>query len=77
MTCLRDPLKRCASNFNYAYYSGYTDARSMGEFASEPNVHMSDNYYTRMFSRKEQLPLVGVDYCRNWVGTGLEPLSNI
>tara|TARA_B100000579_G_scaffold426107_1_gene432853 strand:- start:803 stop:1207 length:405 start_codon:yes stop_codon:yes gene_type:complete len=33
----------------------------MGEFASEPNVHMSDNYYTRMFSRKEQLPLVGVD----------------
>ena len=22
---------------------------------------MSDNYYTRMFSRKEQLPLVGVD----------------
>ena len=33
----------------------------MSEFASEPNVHMSDNYYTRMFSRKEQLPLVGVD----------------
>ena len=26
VTCLRDPLKRCASNFNYAYYSGYTDA---------------------------------------------------
>ena len=61
VTCLRDPLKRCASNFNYAYYSGYTDARSMGEFASEPNVHMSDNYYTRMFSRKEQFPLIEVD----------------
>jgi hypothetical protein len=60
VTCLRDPLKRCASNFNYAYYSGYTDAPSMVDFALEPNVHMSDNYYTRMFSRMEQLPLVGI-----------------
>ncbi len=60
ITCLRDPMKRCASNFNYAYYSGYTDASSMSEFASEPNIHMSDNYYTRMFSRKEQLPLADI-----------------
>ena len=60
VTCLRDPMRRCASNFNYAYYSGYTDAPSMVEFASEPNIHMSDNYYTRMFSRKEQLPLASI-----------------
>ena len=32
----------------------------MADFALEPNVHMSDNYYTRMFSRMEQLPLVGI-----------------
>jgi len=61
ITCLRDPLKRCASNHNYAYYSGYSDASTIREFAAEPNVHMSDDYYVRIFSRKEQLPLAELD----------------
>jgi len=73
VTCLRDPVKRCASNFNYAYYSGYTEATSMGDFAMEPNVHMSDNYYTRMFSRSEQLPLA--DIGDEALSTALEAIS--
>ena len=40
ITCLRDPLKRSVSNFNYAYYSGYTDCTSYEKFAEKPNVYM-------------------------------------
>ena len=57
LTCLRDPLERCASNFNYAYYSGYTDCNNIREFSEKPNIYMSDNYYTRIFSNNEQLSL--------------------
>ncbi len=57
LTCLRDPLERCASNFNYAYYSGYTDEKSIAEFIEVPNVYTSDNYYVRVFSRTTSIPL--------------------
>ena len=60
ITCLRDPLKRSVSNFNYAYYSGYTDCTSYEKFAEKPNVYMANNYYTRIFSNNERLPLVHI-----------------
>ncbi|MCH2268893.1 hypothetical protein [Candidatus Thalassarchaeum betae] len=67
ISCMREPLKRGVANHNYAYYSGYTDAATLEEFVSEANVHMSDEYYVRMFSRREQLPLAPIeedDYMR-------------
>ena len=60
ITCLRDPLRRSVSNFNYDYYSGYTDCTSLEKFIEKPNIYMSDNYYTRIFSNSEQLPLVDI-----------------
>ena len=60
ITCLRDPLKRSMSNFNYAYYSGYTDCATLGKFSEKPNIYMSNNYYTRIFSNSEQIPLVDI-----------------
>ena len=60
ITCLRDPLRRSASNFNYDYYSGYTDCITLENFIEKPNIYMSDNYYTRIFSNSEQLPLVDI-----------------
>lgn len=60
ITCLRDPVKRSVSNFNYAYYSGYTDCTSYEKFAEKPNVYMANNYYTRIFSNNERLPLVHI-----------------
>lgn len=62
MTSLREPLSRAASNFNHAYFAEYTESSSLDSFLSENRFFMSDNFYTRTFTRKEQFPIVGLDY---------------
>ncbi|MBT6684286.1 MAG: hypothetical protein HOB55_05440 [Euryarchaeota archaeon] len=57
ITCIRDPKNRIISNFNYDYYSGYTNEKSLEDFIKNPSVYTSDNYYVRVFSRKTSLPL--------------------
>jgi hypothetical protein len=57
ITCIRDPKKRIISNFNYDYYSGYTNEKTLEDFIKNPSVYTSDNYYVRVFSRKTSLPL--------------------
>jgi len=57
ITCIRDPKKRIISNFNYDYYSGYTNEKTLEDFIKIPSVYTSDNYYVRVFSRKTSLPL--------------------
>jgi len=52
LTCLRDPLKRLVSNYNYDHYWMWTTATSYSEYLAEGNVHSMPEYYTRVFSRK-------------------------
>ena len=52
LTCLRDPLKRLISNYNYDHYWMWTKATNYSEYLSEGHVHSSPEYYTRVFSRK-------------------------
>ena len=60
LTTLRDPLSRAVSNYNHAYFGGYTKASNIGDFLSESRFFMSDNFYVRTFSRKEQFPLEAI-----------------
>tara|TARA_B110000495_G_C23007133_1_gene595143 strand:+ start:1260 stop:2024 length:765 start_codon:yes stop_codon:yes gene_type:complete len=57
ITCIRDPENRIVSNYNYDYYSGYTNVKTLEKFINVPNVYTSDNYYVRVFSRTTALPL--------------------
>ena len=57
ITALRDPVSRAVSNYNHAYFGGYTKAPNIGDYLSEKRFFMSDNFYVRTFSRKEQFPL--------------------
>ncbi|MAH98640.1 MAG: hypothetical protein CMA12_04755 [Euryarchaeota archaeon] len=60
LTTLRDPHARAISNYNHAYFGGYTKASKIDDFLSERRFFMSDNFYVRTFSRKEQLPLESI-----------------
>lgn len=60
LTTLREPYSRALSNYNYAYFAGYTDSRDLSEFLEENRIFMSDNYYVRSFARKERFPLEGL-----------------
>ena len=60
LTTLRDPYSRAVSNYNHAYFGGYTKASKISDFLSESRFFMSDNFYVRTFSRKEQLPLEAI-----------------
>jgi len=62
LTSLREPLSRAISNFNHAYFAGYTESPSLDSFLSENRFFMSDNFYTRTFTGKEQFPIVGLNY---------------
>ena len=62
LTSLRDPLSRATSNFNHAYFAEYTESSSLESFLSENRFFMSDNFYTRTFTRKEQFPTVELNY---------------
>ena len=53
LTCLRDPIKRLVSNFNYDHYWMWTKATSYQEYIAEGHLHSSPEYYTKIFARGE------------------------
>ncbi len=57
ITCIRDPKDRLISNYNYDYYSGYTEEDDVEKYLEAPNPYISDNYYVRVFSRNNSIPL--------------------
>ena len=57
LTCLRDPLNRLISNYNYDHYWMWTTATNYSEYIAEENIHSMPEYYTRIFSRKHDTSL--------------------
>ncbi len=58
LTCLRHPIKRLISNYNYDHYWMWTKATSYAEYLNEGHLHSSSEYYTRIFARgKEDLTI--------------------
>jgi hypothetical protein len=57
LTCLRDPIKRLISNYNYDHYWMWTKAKSYSEYLAEENLHSTPEYYTRIFSRETDLSI--------------------
>ena len=53
LTCLRHPIKRLVSNYNYDHYWMWTKAKSYQEYLAEGHLHSSPEYYTKIFARGE------------------------
>lgn len=53
LTCLRHPIKRLISNYNYDHYWMWTKVRSYSEYLDEGYLHSSPEYYTKIFARGE------------------------
>jgi hypothetical protein len=53
LTCLRHPINRLISNYNYDYYWMWTKAKSYEEYLAEGHLHSSAEYYTKIFARGE------------------------
>ncbi len=53
LTCLRHPIKRLVSNYNYDHYWMWTKARSYEEYLAAGHLHSSPEYYTKIFARGE------------------------
>ena len=53
LTCLRHPIKRLVSNYNYDHYWMWTKATSYQEYLVEGHLHSSPEYYTKIFARGE------------------------
>jgi hypothetical protein len=53
LTCLRHPIKRLVSNYNYDHYWMWTKAKSYQEYLNEGHLHSSSEYYTKTFARGE------------------------
>ncbi|MDP7374796.1 MAG: hypothetical protein QF445_04760 [Candidatus Poseidoniaceae archaeon] len=53
LTCLRQPIKRLISNYNYDHYWMWTKATSYEEYLREGHLHSSPEYYTKIFARGE------------------------
>ena len=51
VTCLRHPIKRLVSNYNYDHYLMWTKASSYEGYLEEGHLHSSSEYYTRIFAR--------------------------
>tara|TARA_B100000767_G_C19698631_1_gene507375 strand:- start:238 stop:960 length:723 start_codon:yes stop_codon:yes gene_type:complete len=51
VTCLRHPIKRLVSNYNYDHYWMWTKASSYEGYLEEGHLHSSSEYYTRIFAR--------------------------
>ncbi len=51
ITCLREPIKRLISNYNYDHYWMWTKAKNYQEYLSEGHLHSSPEYYTKIFAR--------------------------
>ena len=50
LTCLRQPINRLISNFNYDYYWMWTKVDNYKDYIEQGLIHSSPEYYTRMFS---------------------------
>ncbi len=50
ITCLRNPVDRFISNFNYDYYWMWTKSKNYSEYLSQDEIFTSPEYYTRIFS---------------------------
>tara|TARA_B110000444_G_scaffold261290_1_gene312378 strand:- start:2128 stop:2844 length:717 start_codon:yes stop_codon:yes gene_type:complete len=61
LTCLRHPIKRLVSNYNYDHYWMWTKAKSYQEYLEEGNLHSSPEYYTRIFARGK----LDLDYAKS------------
>ena len=53
LTCLRDPIRRLISNYNYDHYWMWTKSSSYEEYLAEGHLHSSPEYYTKIFARGE------------------------
>ena len=51
LTCIRHPIKRFISNYNYDYYRMWTKVTSYEEYLKEGHLHSSPEYYTKIFAR--------------------------
>ena len=51
LTCMRQPIKRFVSNYNYDHYLVLTSAKSYAEYLKEGHLHSSPEYYTKIFAR--------------------------
>ena len=51
ITCIRDPINRFISNFNFDYYWMWSKSINYDQYLSEKAIHTSPNYYIRIFSR--------------------------
>ena len=51
LTCLRNPINRLISNYNYDHYWMWSKAKSYLEYFNEGHLHSSPEYYTRIFAR--------------------------
>ena len=55
LTCLRNPINRLISNYNYDHYWMWTKASDYAGYMAEGNLHSSPEYYTRIFSRNNEV----------------------
>ncbi|RJV01261.1 MAG: hypothetical protein DWC06_02820 [Candidatus Poseidoniales archaeon] len=53
LTCLRHPIKRLISNYNYDHYWMWTKSSNYSEYLQEGHLHSSSEYYTKVFARGE------------------------
>ena len=51
LTCIRHPIKRFISNYNYDFYRMWTKVTSYEEYLKEGHLHSSPEYYTKIFAR--------------------------
>ncbi len=52
ITCLRDPIKRFISNFNFDYYRMWDNSTNYDQYLNRrKEIYTSPEYYTRIFSR--------------------------
>jgi hypothetical protein len=56
ITCLRDPLERFISNFNFDFWSGYTHCKSIEEYVNSSGSFTMFNYYCRILSQHNENP---------------------
>ena len=82
LTCLRHPIKRLISNYNYDHYWMWTKAKSYQEYLNEGHLHTSSEYYTRVFARGE----TNLESAKSNIGLfdhviiaedGMEPLNDL
>ena len=51
VTCVRDPMNRFISNFNFDYYWMWSKSTNYEQYLMDKEIYTSPEYYTRIFSR--------------------------